>query len=58
MTTYQTQTRWTQEEDEQLRELAKAGKSASEISKAMARSLKPVRHRAALLSIAIATLRP
>ena len=54
MPTYETQKRWTQHDDDLLRELAKSGKSAKEICEAIGRTLAAVRHRAQLLSVAIA----
>jgi hypothetical protein len=45
--------RWTSDEDEQLRELARAGKNALEISNALTRSPSAVRRRAEVLSIMI-----
>jgi IS30 family transposase len=48
------QVRWTPEEDERLRALAKAGKSVNEISNEMGRSRGSIRQRAEVLSINIA----
>ncbi|MCC8940443.1 hypothetical protein H8A99_29300 [Bradyrhizobium sp. Arg68] len=45
--------RWTSEEDETLRELARAGKNALEISNALTRSPSAVRRRAEVLSVLI-----
>jgi hypothetical protein len=45
--------RWSPDEDEMLRELAQAGKTALEISNALTRSASAVRRRAEVLSILI-----
>ena len=45
--------RWTSDEDEQLRELARVGKNALEISNALTRSPSAVRRRAEVLAIMI-----
>lgn len=45
--------RWTSDEDEKLRELAKAGRNALEISNELTRSPSAVRRRAEVLSVLI-----
>jgi hypothetical protein len=45
--------RWTSDEDEMLRNLARAGKNALEISNALTRSASAVRRRAEVLSVLI-----
>ena len=45
--------RWTSEEDEKLRQLAKDGKNALEISNELTRSASAVRRRAEVLSVLI-----
>lgn len=45
---------WTSEQDQQLRELAKAGNSADEISDKMRRSVGSIRHRATVIAVKIA----
>lgn len=52
------QRRWTEQEDEQLRVLAKAGTSIREIGEIIGRSAGSVRNRAATLSIALARTPP
>ena len=54
MATYNTQRRWTEQEDEQLRELAKAGKSVKQISEITGRTIGSLRHRGRVLSITFA----
>jgi hypothetical protein len=54
MATFRTHHRWTEQDDKQLRELAKAGKSIKEISEVIGRPPGSVRNRAMLQSIAIA----
>ena len=58
MPIFRTQHRWTEQQDEQLRELAKAGKSLREIGQLLGRSPGAVRNRAMLQSIAIAKTPP
>ena len=45
--------RWSPDEDERLRELARAGKNALEISNELTRSASAVRRRAEVLSVLI-----
>ncbi|MCP1851417.1 MULTISPECIES: SANT/Myb-like DNA-binding domain-containing protein [unclassified Bradyrhizobium] len=45
--------RWSPDEDEKLRELARAGKNALEISNELTRSASAVRRRAEVLSVLI-----
>jgi len=54
MATLRTQHYWTEQDDQRLRELAKAGKSLKEISRVIGRSPGAVRGRAVLQSIEIA----
>lgn len=56
--TYKTKKPWTEQEDQQLRELAKAGKSMKEISEKIGRPTSRVRERAKYLSIAVAKITP
>ena len=50
--------RWSEREDQQLRELARAGKSINDISKQIGRPVGSVRARAEKLSVRIAKTTP
>jgi hypothetical protein len=49
--------RWTPDEDELLREMARAGENTSEISRLLNRSPSSVRERASRLKITLAKVR-
>ena len=49
--------RWTPDEDDLLRELARAGEGASEISRRLNRSPSSIRERASRLKITLAKVR-
>jgi DNA-binding NarL/FixJ family response regulator len=51
------QIKWTAEEDELLRKLAKAGQSATDIAKHIDRSVGSIRDRVSRLNIALAKSR-